>query len=500
MDTLLLYIVLLLLLVSVSPLLLGINKLWLNRKTVIYILASANMFLAAWVGVLAITTRQLYIGVGAFVTLYQLFNLYRADRSKIASEHLKRITIKSTYRLWVTQVLILAAAYSLYYFDPTFNTSMSLAIFSYLMALMVFSSTWKNYSKTYIPTEKLKNVKSLNLPTLTVAIPARNESESLNNCLISLLASNYPKLEIMVLDDHSTDRRTPEIIRSFAHDGVEFIQGKSFNSEWLAKNWAYEQLLDRANGDLVLFCGADTRFEPDTLRELVSILLDKKLLMLSILPFNEYPNKLRNRFFQPLRYAWEVSLPRQILHRPSVLPTSWLVEKDFLLQKGSFKGVSRKVSPESYFAKLAMETNRYSFFQFVDIKSQKPSDEQKETAFRLRYPQLHRQVESVMLATLAELLGGISVIFLIIFGIFTDRYVISLIDLLAYVFYTLAFLILSKLTYSRKNWLMAILWPLFLGLDILVMTISMHKYELDEVLWKGRSIAPSVMEHAASNA
>src|SRR5690606_10627587 len=59
------------------------------------------------------------------------------------------------------------------------------------------------------------------LPTVSVCIPARNETNALEDCLRSMLANDYPKLEILVLDDCSQDR-TAEVIKSFAHAGVRF--------------------------------------------------------------------------------------------------------------------------------------------------------------------------------------------------------------------------------------------------------------------------------------
>jgi len=71
---------------------------------------------------------------------------------------------------------------------------------------------------------------------------------------------DYPKLEIIVLDDCSQNKHTPEIIRSFAHDGVRFIQGEHPKPTWLAKNQAYDRLAQESSGEFILFCGVDVRF------------------------------------------------------------------------------------------------------------------------------------------------------------------------------------------------------------------------------------------------
>src|SRR6185369_13096540 len=61
------------------------------------------------------------------------------------------------------------------------------------------------------------------LPTVSVCIPARNEDRVLTDCLAAVLASDYPKLEVIVLDDCSQDK-TAQVVRQFAHGGVQFIQ------------------------------------------------------------------------------------------------------------------------------------------------------------------------------------------------------------------------------------------------------------------------------------
>ena len=55
-------------------------------------------------------------------------------------------------------------------------------------------------------------------------------------------------------------------------------------NDWLAKNYAYQQLAEAANGELLLFCGVDTRFEPGSLRALVALHLTTKASMISVLP------------------------------------------------------------------------------------------------------------------------------------------------------------------------------------------------------------------------
>ena len=84
-------------------------------------------------------------------------------------------------------------------------------------------------------------VESTALPSVTVCIPARNEDHALTDCLHKVLASDYEKLEIIVVDDNSVDN-TSVLIKSFAHAGVRFVAGSELPEGWLGKNHSLQML------------------------------------------------------------------------------------------------------------------------------------------------------------------------------------------------------------------------------------------------------------------
>lgn len=60
--------------------------------------------------------------------------------------------------------------------------------------------------------------------SVTILVPARNEAHNIRHCLDSLLQQSYPSklLEIIVIDDHSTDA-TPDLVRTYQHQGVRLL-------------------------------------------------------------------------------------------------------------------------------------------------------------------------------------------------------------------------------------------------------------------------------------
>src|ERR1700761_1498125 len=92
--------------------------------------------------------------------------------------------------------------------------------------------------------------------TVSIIVPARNEEASLSDCLTSLVAQQVLAFEIIVVDDHSTDR-TSEIASSFSGSGVKLIKAAALPDGWTGKNNAVAAGAKIARGEWLLFTDAD---------------------------------------------------------------------------------------------------------------------------------------------------------------------------------------------------------------------------------------------------
>lgn len=100
-------------------------------------------------------------------------------------------------------------------------------------------------------------------PPLSVVIPARNEARNIEGCVRSVLASDYPRLEVIVVDDHSTDG-TGEIARRIAAEDARLrvVPAPDLPAGWFGKQWACHTGARAATGTLLCFTDADTRHAP----------------------------------------------------------------------------------------------------------------------------------------------------------------------------------------------------------------------------------------------
>lgn len=123
-------------------------------------------------------------------------------------------------------------------------------------------------------------------PPVSVIVPARNEAMNIGACVTTLLAADYPELEVVVVDDGSVDG-TGAIVAALAErsDGrIRVLTGEPLPPGWFGKPWACWQGYRAARGELLLFTDADTRHEPELIGRAVGALLSEGADLVSVLP------------------------------------------------------------------------------------------------------------------------------------------------------------------------------------------------------------------------
>ncbi|EDY21285.1 glycosyl transferase family 2 [Chthoniobacter flavus Ellin428] len=151
-------------------------------------------------------------------------------------------------------------------------------------------------------------------PLVSILVPTRNEALNIEACVGSLLEQDYPRFELIVLDDHSEDG-TGEIVRRLGlqeSGDRRVISGEPLPAGWTGKGWACHQLSLAARGEFLFFTDADTTHGPGTVAaslaaaseyradllsawpRLVTVTLGEKLIipMILLLGMSLYPHWL----------------------------------------------------------------------------------------------------------------------------------------------------------------------------------------------------------------
>lgn len=102
-------------------------------------------------------------------------------------------------------------------------------------------------------------------PLVSVIVPGYNESKVVGSCIESILASDYPNFEVILVDDGSTDE-TLAVMKTFEADQRVRVIGKPNGGKASALNAG----IAVAHGEILFFVDADGLFTPNAIREMLN--------------------------------------------------------------------------------------------------------------------------------------------------------------------------------------------------------------------------------------
>lgn len=159
-------------------------------------------------------------------------------------------------------------------------------------------------------------------PSLAVVFAARNEQADVEKATRSLLAQDYPQLQLVAVDDRSTDATGPILDRLAAEDSrLNVVHVCDLPPGWLGKNHALHMAAQAATTEWLLFTDADVVFAPLALQRAIAFAEREKLDHLTVIP--EMPTEqIGERVFLSvfgLLFAlhsplWQVANPRRRQH------------------------------------------------------------------------------------------------------------------------------------------------------------------------------------------
>ncbi len=119
-------------------------------------------------------------------------------------------------------------------------------------------------------------------PLISIIVPVRNEEEIVGRCVDSLLAIDYPRREIIVVDGGSEDG-TMGILRGYG-DRITLVEESPLPRGWIGKNWGCHQGYLKSQGELLLFTDGDTLHSPGGLGAAIAHLQAEGIDLLSLYP------------------------------------------------------------------------------------------------------------------------------------------------------------------------------------------------------------------------
>ncbi len=342
-------------------------------------------------------------------------------------------------------------------------------------------------------------------PVVSVIVPARNEEACLAACLESLVRQEGVPLELIVVDDGSTDG-TAAIARSFP--GVQLIQASPPALGCSGKCTAAQAGADYARGEWLLFTDADTVHEPGSLAAALAEARARRVALLSYSP-RQQVRGFWQRAVMPVIFAELASTyrPRDVSNPASPAAAAngqyLLLTRRAYDEVGGHAAVARTLLEDVALARLLKRAGNRILFRYggdrVEARMYR-SFEQLVEGWTKNLALLFRR--PVLLASLRalEFLALAGATALAADSVLHRRIAWS--ALAAGVALAAAGLIFARVRRAHFDWLSTLLAPLGLPLFAYLLLRSQLSYRWKkQVAWKGRMYAsPDTMPSPAPDA
>jgi len=212
-------------------------------------------------------------------------------------------------------------------------------------------------------------------PLVSIMVPARNEAENIKMCVTSLLKQDYANIEILVLDDNSTDDTSLIVKRIAEKDSrVKLITGKPLKDGWIGKSYACHQLAKHARGRYFLFTDADTLHFKNAVSSTIGCLIKNKLDALSAIP-KQIMVGIHERLVVTWVHFGILSLLPLILIKKSKYPLfctangqCMLFKREVYRKIGGHKSIKTKILEDIHISKQ-VKRHGYRFMLFDGSKN-----------------------------------------------------------------------------------------------------------------------------------
>ncbi len=154
--------------------------------------------------------------------------------------------------------------------------------FYLLASLAIYQRTRRFQKETFAPAS---HPLADQPPLVSIIVPMRNEEQHVDTIISSLLKQDYPNVELLVMDDGSTDQ-TAALVQAWQakDDRIHLHTIAALPAGWAGKSHALHEGALRAKGEWLLFTDADTVHAPQTLRLMMGHARSHSLDLLSLLP------------------------------------------------------------------------------------------------------------------------------------------------------------------------------------------------------------------------
>lgn len=133
--------------------------------------------------------------------------------------------------------------------------------------------------------------------SISIIVPCRDEADHIEAAARSLLALEYPRIELTIVDDRSVDDTGAILAQVAAEDPrLRVVTIDALPSGWIGKCHALHRGVRASSGEWLVFIDGDVKLHPLTLRLAVQHAIEERLDLLALIPTNEESSLVMRTF------------------------------------------------------------------------------------------------------------------------------------------------------------------------------------------------------------
>ena len=196
-------------------------------------------------------------------------------------------------------------------------------------------------------------------PIISVVIPSYNHAHLISKALASVLAQDWPHLDIIIVDNHSSDS-TDEVVASFADPRIRLLKVSNGGVIAISRNVG----IRAAKGEWVAFLDSDDWWSFDKLIRCAKHFDEADLIYHRLRIVTSRQRHLRPRHI----HSWQVTKPvlqHMLINGNPIATSSVVVRRSFLEKVGGFDEREKIVAAEDFdiWLRIASLTDRFYFIK-----------------------------------------------------------------------------------------------------------------------------------------
>lgn len=245
---------------------------------------------------------------------------------------------------------------------------------------LLIAWTWLRLAKHEVSqpiwsTQEIPEVPEAEAPLISVILTCRNDIRDIVRCVSSLLHQSYPRFEVIVVDEHSSDGTWERLQELQAQEPVplRLLRKRHSPGDGAERSSAWSHGVEVARGAWLLFTEVDTYHAPNLLSRAIAYASARDLALLSIAPRQEC-RTFWEHVWQPVLFQYvDLLMPMVRVADPTV-PDAWasssflLIAREAYTEAGGYLGEPAEILAASVLARRVKALEyRVEFVKAMDL-------------------------------------------------------------------------------------------------------------------------------------